>query len=70
MAVRFALRRILPSVLVYAALLNGPTEIALTFCDHYDPAVTGVRQGRYLRFLGAFPYEVEHPQWLKDLCGE
>jgi adenylosuccinate synthase len=23
-------------------MLNGPTEIALTFCDHYDPAVTGV----------------------------
>jgi adenylosuccinate synthase len=28
-------------LLRYAALLNGPTEIALTFCDHYDPAVTG-----------------------------
>ena len=28
-------------MLRYAALLNGPTEIALTFCDHYDPAVTG-----------------------------
>lgn len=29
-------------MLRYAAMLNGPTEIALTFCDHYDPAVTGV----------------------------
>jgi adenylosuccinate synthase len=28
-------------LLRYAAMLNGPTEIALTFCDHYDPAVTG-----------------------------
>jgi adenylosuccinate synthase len=28
-------------LLGYAAMLNGPTEIALTFCDHYDPAVTG-----------------------------
>lgn len=25
----------------YAAMLNSPTEIALTFCDHYDPQVTG-----------------------------
>src|SRR5262249_51159562 len=23
----------------YAAMLNGPTEIALTFCDHFDPDV-------------------------------
>jgi len=30
-------------MLRYAAMLNGPTEIALTFCDHYDPAVTGAR---------------------------
>ncbi len=29
-------------LLRYAAMLNGPTEIALTFCDHYDPSVTGV----------------------------
>jgi adenylosuccinate synthase len=29
-------------LLRYAAMLNGPTEIALTFCDHYDPEVTGV----------------------------
>ena len=28
-------------LLRYAAMLNGPTEIALTFCDHYDPDVTG-----------------------------
>ena len=24
-------------------MLNGPTQIALTFCDHLDPAVTGAR---------------------------
>jgi adenylosuccinate synthase len=29
-------------LLSYAAMLNSPTEIALTFCDHYDPQVTGV----------------------------
>jgi adenylosuccinate synthase len=23
----------------YVAMLNGPTEIALTFCDHYDPGI-------------------------------
>src|SRR5262245_28460862 len=28
-------------MLRYAAMLNGPTEIALTFCDHYDPEVCG-----------------------------
>lgn len=28
-------------MLEYAAMLNGPTEIALTFCDHFDPEVTG-----------------------------
>lgn len=28
-------------LLRYAAMLNGPTEIALTFCDHFDPSVTG-----------------------------
>ena len=26
-----------------AVMLNGPTQIALTFCDHLDPAVTGAR---------------------------
>jgi adenylosuccinate synthase len=29
-------------LLEYAAMLNSPTEIALTFCDHFDPDVTGV----------------------------
>lgn len=28
-------------MLEYAAMLNGPTEIALTFCDHYDPDSAG-----------------------------
>ena len=27
--------------LQYATMLNGPTEIALTFCDHYDRNITG-----------------------------
>jgi adenylosuccinate synthase len=26
-----------------AVMLNGPTQLALTFCDHLDPAVTGAR---------------------------
>lgn len=30
-------------LLRYAAMLNGPTQIALTFCDHYDPAMRGAR---------------------------
>lgn len=29
-------------LLKYAAMINGPTEIALTFCDHFDPEVTGI----------------------------
>ncbi|GAA4992093.1 adenylosuccinate synthetase [Actinopolymorpha pittospori] len=28
-------------LLAYAAMLNGPTQIALTFCDHVDPAMRG-----------------------------
>ncbi len=27
-----------------SVMLNGPTQIALTFCDHLDPAVRGVRK--------------------------
>jgi adenylosuccinate synthase len=30
-------------LLAYAAMLNGPTAIALTFCDHLDPAMRGAR---------------------------
>jgi adenylosuccinate synthase len=30
-------------LLAYATMLNGPTQIALTFCDHYDPAMRGAR---------------------------
>src|SRR5437763_4566378 len=26
-------------LLAYATMLNGPTQIVLTFCDHYDPAM-------------------------------
>lgn len=32
-----------PDLLTYAAMLNGPTQIALTFCDHYDPTMRGAR---------------------------
>ncbi len=35
-------------MLGYAAMLNGPTEIALTFCDHYDPEVTGATSAEQL----------------------
>ena len=28
-------------LLKYAAMLNGPTEIALTFADHFDPEIIG-----------------------------
>jgi adenylosuccinate synthase len=31
-------------LLAYATMLNGPTKIALTFCDHVDP---GMRGGRH-----------------------
>ena len=31
-------------MLSYAAEINGATQIALTFCDHYDPLVTGVTE--------------------------
>lgn len=30
-------------LLQYAAMLNGPTRIALTFCDHFDPEMRGRR---------------------------
>ncbi|MGH2458506.1 MAG: adenylosuccinate synthetase [Chloroflexota bacterium] len=30
-------------LLAYASMLNGPTQIALTFCDHYDPAMREAR---------------------------
>ena len=29
-------------LLAYSAMLNGPTQVVLTFCDHYDPTVRGV----------------------------
>lgn len=31
-------------LLKYAVEVNGATEIALTFCDHYDPAVTDAKK--------------------------
>jgi adenylosuccinate synthase len=31
------------SLLEYATMLNGPTKIALTFCDHADPPMRGAR---------------------------
>ncbi len=30
-------------LLRYAAMLNGPTQIALTFCDHFEPSMRGAR---------------------------
>ena len=30
--------------LKYSVLINGPTEIALTFCDQYDPSIAGARK--------------------------
>lgn len=30
--------------LKYSVLVNGPTEIALTFCDQYDPPILGARK--------------------------
>lgn len=30
-------------LLAYATMLNGPTQVALTFCDHYDPAMRSAR---------------------------
>lgn len=44
--------------------------VSLLYDFRYDPEVTGVRQGRYLRFLGAFRYSVQYPEWLQRLCGE
>lgn len=35
--------RIDPDLLGYATMVNGPTQIALTFADHLDPAVKGAR---------------------------
>ena len=29
-------------------MLNGPTQIALTFTDHLDPEVSGKRKAEYL----------------------
>ncbi|MDP6042145.1 MAG: adenylosuccinate synthetase [Candidatus Latescibacteria bacterium] len=31
-----------------AIMLNGPTQIALTFCDHFDPEVTDIRNASLL----------------------
>ncbi len=36
------------NLLKYATMLNGPTEIALTFCDHLDPEVKGARMAKNL----------------------
>src|SRR6476646_8935414 len=33
--------------------------VILLFNFRYDPRVTGVTQGKHLRFLGTFPYAVE-----------
>jgi adenylosuccinate synthase len=38
---RRRVNRIPMALLRYAAMVNGPTEVALTHCDQYDPSVTG-----------------------------
>jgi hypothetical protein len=38
------------------------TQFVMLLDDfRYDPAVTGITRGRYLRFLGSFPYSVGVP---------
>ncbi len=44
---------------MHSAQQQGITEtqfVMLLFDFRYDPSVTGVTQGKYLQFLGAFPY--------------
>ncbi|HEY1176118.1 MAG TPA: adenylosuccinate synthetase [Phytomonospora sp.] len=48
------------ALLEYAAMLNGPTQIALTFCDHFDPAMRGRREASAItREVRALMAEVE-----------
>lgn len=43
-----------------AVILNGPTQIALTFCDHLDPGVRGARsRGRLTRPVRRLIEEIE-----------
>jgi hypothetical protein len=44
------------------------TQFVLLLYDLcYDPNVTGISQGKYLQFLGAFPYTIKHPESLERL---
>lgn len=36
---------------------NSTSAVWLILDFAYDPAITGVRESRFLRFLGAFPYD-------------
>jgi adenylosuccinate synthase len=56
-AIRRKARGINWDLLKYAVEVNGATEIALTFCDHYDPDVTNITEYRFL------------PGKIKDLIG-
>jgi hypothetical protein len=51
------------AMLIAAQQRIAETQFVMLLYDfRYDPAVTGVTQGRYLRFLGAFRYQQQHPQ--------
>ncbi len=48
-------------LLGYAAMLNGPTQIALTFCDHVDPGMRGARDAAAITApVRALIEQVEH----------
>jgi adenylosuccinate synthase len=32
----------------FSVMINGPTEIALTYCDQYDPLITGIRDKHHI----------------------
>ncbi|MEW6752861.1 MAG: adenylosuccinate synthetase [Candidatus Latescibacterota bacterium] len=50
--------------LAESVMLNGPTQIALTFCDHLDPAVAGARDA------AALTAPVRHlAARIEDQCG-
>ena len=57
--------------LKYAAMLNGPTEIALTFCDHYDRNIKDATYpskitGRLRSLIGKIERAVGAPVTLLD----
>lgn len=57
--------------LKYAAMLNGPTEIALTFCDHYDQEIKNETEpsritSKLSSLIGKIEQVVEAPVTLLD----